>query len=357
MRRRVILFGPLPPPNGGVSVFVSNLFAHLKDFDVRLWATFGTPTNDERVTRFNHRRLGVVGALARQGRNARIVDFTHFHLEYPHPILLPIWLSAKSLLQFEWFKYILDGSLPERYPKFTPRQRKLFHQAVNSVDEFIVVSPELHDWLKDDLKIKQKVSVIPCLLNIPEESLVQKLSQETATGLKPFFDHKRRVCSIGTFIPSYGFAHVATAIERLRNETRQDIGLVLLDGAFATDEKYRDEVLSGRDWITVLTGLPNTEVYQVLRNCNVFVRAFSSESYGISRVEAIWCGIPVIATDVGETRGMIRYNFGDVEALRDLIRESLDHPDSSELKTWARTFHAEADENLKQFTRTVGLSP
>lgn len=356
MKRRVILFGPLPPPNGGVSVFVSNLFAHLRDFDVRLWATFGTATNDVSITRFNHRRLGVVGALARQGRNARIIDFTHFHLEYPHPILLPIWLSAKSLLNFEWFKYILDGSLPERYPNFTPRQRKLFQQAVDSVDEFIVVSQQLHDWFRDELKVKHKITVIPCLLNIPNESLTQKLSLETEAALQSFREHDQRVCSIGTFIPSYGFAHVAAAIEKLRDETQQDIGLVLLEGAFATDEKYREEVLTRRDWITVLTSLPNTEVYQVLRECDVFVRAFGSESYGISRVEAIWCRVPVIATNVGETRGMIRYGFGDVETLKNLLRQSLDNPATSELETWANIFHTEADENLKKFIQTVGLS-
>ena len=36
---------------------------------------------------------------------------------------------------------------------------------------------------------------------------------------------------------------------------------------------------------------------------------------GISRIEALWCGVPVVATRAGETRGMLLYDFGDVEQL------------------------------------------
>src|SRR5262245_39069006 len=124
MSKRIILFGPLPPPYGGVSVLLSSLFGHLKDCPVFVWAIFGNDWNDHRITRFNHRRLGVIKALLKQGYQSRIVDFTHFHLEYPNAILLPIWLIAKSLLDFEWIKHVNDGSLPDRYSKFSRSQKR-----------------------------------------------------------------------------------------------------------------------------------------------------------------------------------------------------------------------------------------
>src|SRR4030095_10597496 len=91
------------------------------------------------------------------------------------------------------------------------------------------------------------------------------------------------------------------------------------------DESYRDEVLCGRDWITVLEKIPNPEIYEILRLSDVFVRAFADESYGISRVEALWCGLPVIATRAGETRGMLLYDFGDVEQLVNQLERSEEH--------------------------------
>lgn len=355
MSKRVILFGPLPPPYGGVSVLLSSLWLHLKDAKVLVWTFFGTSSADRRVTRFNHRRLGVLGALAKQGYKSRIVDFTHFHLEYPNPILLPIWLIAKSLLNFEWIKYILDGSLPERYVNFSVSQKRRFARALAAIDEFIVVSENLRAWLIDEVKVTRRITVIPCLLNIPPEALNSNPAAITENLLEDFLKRQKRVCSIGTFIPSYGFEHVAIAIENLRAETNQDIGLLLLDGTFATDPEYREKVLAGREWVTVLTNIPNPEIYQILPRCDVFVRAFGAESYGISRVEAIWCGVPVIAVDVGETRGMLTYRFGDVESLTGLIRSVLSDYNKSELSSWANLFRAEADANLARFIETVRI--
>ena len=109
--------------------------------------------NDPRVRFVAHRRLGTLTALLAEGRGARILDASHFHLEYPNPLLLPIWLGLKRSLGFKWYKNIFDGSLPKRYPQFGTMQRRLFHRAVNAVDEFIVVSDDLRHWLQEDLKV------------------------------------------------------------------------------------------------------------------------------------------------------------------------------------------------------------
>jgi glycosyltransferase involved in cell wall biosynthesis len=355
MSKRVILFGPLPPPYGGVSVLLTTLLGHLKNSSILVWVLFGTDSNDSRITRFNHRRLGVVKALARQGYKSRIVDFTHFHLEYPNSILLPIWLFAKSVLRFEWLKHISDGSLPQRYASFPPARKRRFQNAIASIDEFIVVSEPLRDWLINEVEVKKPVTVIPSLINIPAELIETKLSAQTQSVFDRFLRYEKRVSSIGTFIPSYGFENVIEAVESLRHKTGQDIGLLLLNGSFAEEPAYRERILQNRNWITVLTNIPNPEIYQIMPRCDLFVRAAEAEGYGISRVEAIWCGTPVIAVDVGETRGMLTYKFGDVEALSQLMDDVLSGRNQPELISWSNLFHAEADENLRRFVETVQI--
>ena len=354
MSKRVILFGPLPPPYGGVSVLMSTLSGHLKNSGVLVWSFFGQKSNDPHVLRFNHRRLGVIKALVLQGYKSRIIDFTHFHLEYPHPILLPIWLAAKRLLGFEWVKHVCDGSLPERYPNFTRAQKKRFARAVAEVDEFIVVSEKLRDWLNREANVTKQMTVIPSLLNVPDTQET-KLSVETERALQVFKLHDKRVASIGTFNSDYGFAHVVNAVEKLRAETNVDIGLLLLEGTFATDAVYRESLLAGRSWIKVITNIPNPEIYQILPLADVFVRAFRAESYGISRVEAIWSGIPVIAVDVGETRGMLTYEFGNVESLTKLIRDVLSGEIKVDVQRWANLYHLEASANLSRFMETFRI--
>ncbi|MBC8030889.1 MAG: glycosyltransferase family 4 protein [Pyrinomonadaceae bacterium] len=354
MSRRIILFGPLPPPHGGVAIYMNALLAQLRGENIRVWTYTGGKPKDASVRFVAHRRLGTIWALLAEGRSARILDASHFHLEYPNPLLLPIWLLLKRLLHFEWYKNILDGSLPKRYPHFGRTQRWLFHQAVNAVDEFVVVSDDLRRWLQEDLKVRQRVIVVPCLLP-PTTEVPDALSNETARLLEPYFAHDKRVCSIGVFFPSYGFKHVAEAVEELRQRTGRDIGLLLLDGGFVRDESYRDEVLKDRDWITVLEEVANSEIHSILRTSDVFVRAFADESYGISRIEALWCGTPVVATRVGETRGMLLFDFGDVEQLSSHLQSVLLHPIREETNEWAAHFRKEAADNLQAVAKVLGI--
>src|SRR5215210_7355545 len=176
MSRKVVLLGPLPPPSGGVSVYMSYLMEHLRARGVRVWAYFGEPfEGDEGVRRFRHRRLGLFPVALREGRGARVLDATHFHLEHPNALLLPAWLACKLVLRFRWYKNILDGSLPARQREFRGLRRLLFRLALSGADEFVVVSEELRRWLRDELKVRQKVSVVPCLLPVPARHLEGEL--------------------------------------------------------------------------------------------------------------------------------------------------------------------------------------
>ena len=145
------------------------------------------------------------------------------------------------------------------------------------------------------------------------------------------------------------------AVERLRAETGEDVGLVLLDGDFAADESYREEVLRGRPWVTVLKNVAHPDVFRVLRRCDAFVRGFGLDSYGLSRVEAIWCGLPVVATRAGETRGMLLYDFGDVGELTRQLKRALSGGHARETADWAATYSREAEENLKAISAKLGL--
>jgi glycosyltransferase involved in cell wall biosynthesis len=359
MSKRIILFGPLPPPHGGVAIYMQALVAHFRGPNIRVWTYAGPKPDDPSIRFIAHRRLGTFWALIAEAREARILDASHFHLEYPNPLLLGVWLVLKRRLGFEWYKNILDGSLPKRYPQFGRLQRWLFHRALAAVDQFVVVSEDLRRWLQEDLNVSQPVTVVPCLLPplpMGTAETATALSGDTAKLLEPWLAHAKRVCSIGVFYPSYGFRDVAEAVEELRELTGKDIGLVLLDGAFVRDEIYRDEVLWERDWITVLEEVPNPEIYEILKRSDVFVRAFADESYGISRIEALWCGLPVVATRAGETRGMLLYDFGDVAQLIHQLQAVLLYPVREDPNPWAERYRQEAEENLQLLRQTLNLT-
>jgi len=353
MKKKIILLGPYPPPYGGVSIYISTLFDFLTD-RVYLWTYGDREIHGPNVHFMKDKRRDIVPLLLREGRGARIADCTHFLIEYPSA-LVPIWIIIKRFLGFEWVKIIQDGSLPSRYESFSLFRRMLFRMAVRSVDEFVTLNEELKTWLRDDIGVTQKVSVIKGLFPIPFHDAETPLPAVMEGVLKPFLVRRKKVCSIGVFIPEYGFAHIAEAVQRLRSETGEDIGLLLLDGDFATEEEYKSEVLRGRDWIVVLKNVAHLKVFQVLKRSDVFARGFGLESYGLSRVEAIWCGLPVIATRAGETRGMLLYDFGDVEELTAQLKRALSEDRSQETRKWAARYQTEAEENLSAIIAKLGV--
>jgi glycosyltransferase involved in cell wall biosynthesis len=353
MSKKVVLLGPYPPPHGGVSIYVSTLFEHLRSRGLHLWAYGGREVRAPNVRFMRDKRRELVPLLVREGRGARVADCTHFLFEYPSA-LVPVWLALKRVLGFEWVKILHDGSLPARHASFTPARRALFRLAAGGVGEFVAVSEELARWLREDLRVTQPVSVVKSLLPVAYGA-DGPLPEELEAPLADYTRRARRVCSVGAFIPEYGFLHAAEAVERVRLETGEDAGLLLLDGDFAGDESYRAEVLRGRPWVTVLKTVAHADVFRLLRRSHAFVRCFGPESYGLSRVEAIWAGLPVVATRAGETRGMLLYDFGDVDALTRQLKRALSGGRARETAEWAAAYAREAEENLKAVAAKLGL--
>lgn len=354
MSKKVVLLGPYPPPYGGVSIYTGALFEFLKSRGLHLWTYGDREVTGPRVRFMRDKRRELVPLVWREGRGARINDCTHFLLEYPSA-LVPLWVILKRLLGFEWVKIVQDGSLPSRHRRFSLSRRALFRLASGAATEFVVLNEELARWLREEAGVRAPVSVIKNLFPVPYREAETALPPELESALAPYMRRSKRVCSVGVFIPDYGFLHAAEAVERLRRETGEDLGLVLLDGDFAADEGYRREVTGGREWITVLKNVAHPFVFEILRRSDAFVRAFGLDSYGLSRVEAIWCGLPVVATRAGETRGMLLYDFGDVDALTAQLKRALSGEHARETSRWAAIYQQEAEENLKAITQKLGL--
>jgi len=340
----------MPPPWGGVSVFMNSIADHAIARGIEIWAYTGKPNARCSLRFVNHRRFGHLRLLARRGRGARISDSTHFHLEYPHPALLPPWIAAKKLLGFTWIKIVHDGSLPYRFDKFSGRQKRLFRAAIESIDEIIAVDQALASWLLNTAGFRGKISMIPPLLPVPpfwpgKDDMAGPLRRT----LDNFARHEKKVMSIGVFAAAYGFDQVARAVESIKAETGEDIGLLLADCEFDRDPEYREMVLAKRDWVHVVEGIPHAELEGVYSLADVFVRAFEHESFGLSRVEALWAGVPVVATRAGETRGMLLYDFGDIGQLSTQIRELLNGTIGSDSREWAEQYRLEARENLEKY--------
>ena len=351
-KSKIVLLGPTPPPYGGVAIFVSALWREVSKRGVKLWTFSDEGRADERITYLKPFRLKLLPALMHEAFKARIIDSSYFAIEHPHKILLPMWIVGKLVLRFEWVKIFHDGSLPSRYSGFSSLEQFLVRAALKRVTEIIVVNEALRDWFRNELGVTQKISVIASLLPLAAGSFDGSLPESID---KAIARRAKTVCSIGVFIPGYGFKEAAEAVARIREDTKQDIGLVLIDCGYVQNLSYEREVFADRDWIIRLANLPQPTVLQVLKRSNVFVRPFGLESYGLSRVEAIWCGVPVVATRAGETRGMLLYDYGDQDAMVGQIKAALADSFQPDTEHWAAVFRTEAEANLQKLVTAIGL--
>jgi len=349
-----ILFGPLPPPVGGVAVFMSRLKEPVLARGGTVWAYSGG-TNDRDVIHVDHRRLGHIRRLISQGRNSRITDSTHFHIEHPHWLLAPLWLLLKPVQGITWIKVLHDGTLPERSRQFQGLRRSLFESAIRAVDEFVVVSKPLADWLRDDLHVQVPIRTIPALLPLSgDEVSVRRLSDARAEEV---FANARRhahlVCGVGTFAPEYGFLQMAEGVERARQSTGLDIALILIDGGLSSEADFHKIVVHDRDWIYTLTNVPFNEMQTIYKRSDAYIRGFAGEGYGLSRIEALWSGTPVIAAIATEERGMFSYRFDDVDALAAHVEAVLAGARIADADCWAAEFRADAERYLREHLESI----
>jgi glycosyltransferase involved in cell wall biosynthesis len=268
-------------------------------------------------------------------------------MEHPHWLLLPLWLRLKRLKNFTWVKICHDATLPSRHDKMSLSEKRLFQDALTAIDELVVYSKELETWFRAK-RYAGVIRFMPFLTPLEPEWASSPASDILAGAI-----HEKVVSSVGVFLPFYGFDKLARAVESVRNKHNIDIRLVLLDGGFARDESYRSSVLRNRPWIRVVQELPHPQIGSVIAASNVFVRPVEHESYGRSRAEAIMTGVPVIATNVGETRGVVTYDFADVTALERHLENVLLGKTDVDVSAWRDTYVAEATSNLTTYVQLI----
>jgi glycosyltransferase involved in cell wall biosynthesis len=254
------------------------------------------------------------------------------------------WMAFRLIRRFCWLRVMHGGTTPERYAAFNAQQKSLYTRMLRSVDAFLVISPLLANWLRDDLNLRQPIHTVPSLLPPVQADLTAPLDPALAAQIAGGDGH---ILSVGNFMEVYGFEQIAQAVETLRASTGRDLRLLLVDGIIGREEPYRERVLRDRPWITPLEWLPPAHTYALMRESDMLIRATRSESYGLSKVEALWCGLPVIATRAGETRGMTLYDFGDVPTLAALIRQTLADPPRAEVSEWAAFYRHEAETHFE----------
>jgi len=166
--------------------------------------------------------------------------------------------------------------------------------------------------------------------------------------------------SVGALVERKGFHRVIEVLPELI-ETHPNVHYLIVGGASAEgdmraklEQQVRTMGLDSR--VHFLGTMPSTELKWPLSAADLFVLATSNEGWANVFLEAMACGLPVVATDVGGNAEVVCrpqlgsiVPYGDQAALRDALRAALS-------RSWDRELiRAYAEENAWD-TRIASLT-
>jgi N-acetyl-alpha-D-glucosaminyl L-malate synthase BshA len=239
------------------------------------------------------------------------LDILHAHYAIPHA------LSAFIAHQMTGVPYIvtLHGSDVHTLgadPAYQPATR----YAVEAADAVTCVTKHICQTAEQTLGIRCSIEPIT---NFTDPDIFKPNSCEF-----PLVDGKRQLIHVSNFRPVKRVSDLVTAFAQIADQV-PDVDLLLIgDGPErpAVDRLIRKFELNDR----VRCPGFKRDVYQYLRCASVFALSSELEGAPLSLLEAMSCGLPVVATDVGgiseivsDGENGVLVPFGDIDAFADKL--------------------------------------
>ncbi len=189
-------------------------------------------------------------------------------------------------------------------------QKISFFLIKNFSDQIIVPSSTTKEELLALGFSKRKVAVVPNGLNI---KFISRIPVSES--------HKSEACFLARLKPSKGIYYLPEIWRKVTKKIESARLAVMGGGSPGEVEKFKNAFREAGVWerVKILGFVSEEEKYRVLKSSKIFISPSCEEGFGISVLEAMACGLPVVAWDLPVYReifkeGMIRVPLGDHES-------------------------------------------
>jgi len=209
-------------------------------------------------------------------------NIVHIHTPIPllHGIFAKVFLKAKSALTLHGTDFLRLKT--EKWLQWCIRKW---------IDTIFFVSKSMLEDLKRML---------------PEKHLVYA---PNGVDIGRFFDQKRarktQLVAVGTLKWQKGYEYLLQSVKGVFPKHSEYRLVVVGDGPLRNQLQELARRLGIVDKIDFLLRLNHDEVATVLNESNIFVMSSVSEGFPRALLEAVACGTPVVATDVGSCREIV----------------------------------------------------
>ena len=206
--------------------------------------------------------------------------------------------------------------------------QRLAIKAYQDCDQLICVSEALRANILQNFH--HDSIVIP---NMVDNSVFQ--CRETPLDDSPFI-----YVSVGNLIPIKAFDRLIEAFAQVKENAKL---YIIGDGPEKEHLENLIHELHLDGLVELLGQLKRTEINKVYQKSHVFVLPSQSETFGVSYIEAMYAGLPVIATRCGGPESFVNESNGllvsvnDVAALVDAMKNIRDHYSDYDPKQVSKT--------------------
>lgn len=264
---------------------------------------------------FSHNWRSYLAALHR-GSSA-LPDLIHAHCAYPDGLAAVEYgrRTGRPVV------ITVHGHDIKILPRANARWRNLVLQALKGAEIVIAVSPDMGTRVEQLGITADKIRIIPNGVDCH----LFKAGSTRRPGCGGW-----RLLYVGRFDPAKGIGVLLEAVWHVRKK-RRDIQLMLIGGNAATGTgkvfRIQAEKLGLGDCVQFIDEIPWTEVPDHLNAADIFVLPSFSEGLPLVLLEAMACGLPVVATRCGgpselvveETGRLVE--VGDVKGLAEAMEE------------------------------------
>ncbi|PLX19170.1 MAG: hypothetical protein C0601_02610 [Candidatus Muiribacterium halophilum] len=317
-KKIIVHIGPLPPPYGGISVFLERLKDRSKDISF---------IDEDEI--FKNRR-SIMKWLLEKIFDKRRKLFV-FHSAYLRNRLFFLLLSKVSIHQYA---LVLHGNgLENDFKSKNIFYKFLIIKLLNNSKYVRCINSHIYDFVKRNTENKNvfiKNAFIP-----PDLNNLEQIYKGYPKELKNILDKKNNIFLINASrielygkIDLYGIDMSLKLVKELKNMNK-DVFLIIA----IADEKFNYDYIKTMKKYTkdnciednVYWWLGQKKIWPLFKKINVFLRPTYEDGYGISIDEAIMMGAKAIASDVCERNpNAIIFKNRDFEDLKKKVLKIID---------------------------------
>jgi glycosyltransferase involved in cell wall biosynthesis len=293
------MIGPVPPPYGGQSILVQNILKSriATRFQFRLLDIAhnlsGHPLRMVLTVRFLWRMLGLL-------RRFPEICLVHIHTSAGNALLEKgLYVSVGKLFRKKIVLHIHGGGFPQSWNRAGDVKKRIIRRILNACDAVIVLSRQGYCFFTQEIGLSSAVMVLPNAIEWRKEN--RKTSGEEVVFLY-----------VGHLKPEKGLLDLLDAFRECRLLlSGRNISLRLMGGGDNEENERlikREYVSAGMTGISFLGIRTGDDKWNEYASADVFLLPSHSEDMPISILEAMACGLPVIATSVGSIPEVIEDN-------------------------------------------------